>query len=200
MPVSTIYLLRHGDSRRDGVKRFMGRTDLPLSAAGEAQAKEWQRQLAHLTFSRVICSDLNRSRETAKLVALGHGVALQEISSLREIDMGEWDGRSFAEIRQQFPDAFSRRGEEIATFRPPGGESFSDLEQRVLPAFSRLVQGATGNLLVVGHAGVNRVLICHLLGMPLVNLFRIGQGYGCLNLIEASADGFRVQGVNLPRL
>ncbi len=196
MPASTVYLLRHGDCRTDDIKRYCGHEDLSLNGAGEGQALSLGRQLSHLSFSRVVCSDLSRSRETARLVA-GDGVQPEEFPALREIDMGSWDGRPQAEVRRQFTDDYDRRGREIDTFRPPGGESFADLAQRVLPLFLDLVHGTTGNLLLVGHAGVNRVILCHLLGMPLVNLFRISQDYGCLNLLDRTPSGWRVRGINL---
>jgi probable phosphoglycerate mutase len=66
----------------------------------------------------------------------------------------------------------------------------------VVPAFERLAGETDSDLLMVGHAGVNRVILCHLLGMPLANLFRLGQDPGCLNVIEKGPEGFRVAGVN----
>jgi probable phosphoglycerate mutase len=197
MPVSTVYLLRHGDCRRDDISRYCGHVDPPLNKVGVSQALAWRQQLSDVTFSRVVCSDLCRSRETARLVG-GGGAQPEEFPALREIDMGVWDGRPMAEIRREFPDDYACRGREMATFRPPGGESFADLAERVLPLFLDLVRGVTGDLLLVGHAGVNRVILCHLLGMPLANLFRIGQEYGCLNLIHRGRSAWCVRAVNIP--
>ena len=78
---------------------------------------------------------------------------------------------------------------------------FSDARQkaaRVLPAFEGVVQQSGENLLIVGHAGVNRIILCHLLGMPLENLFRLDQGYGCLNILEYSAGVWVVRRMNIP--
>jgi probable phosphoglycerate mutase len=86
----------------------------------------------------------------------------------------------------------------MAGYRPPGGESFADLSDRVLPAFERVVRESEGDLLIVGHAGVNRVILSRLLGMPLAHLFRLGQGYGCLNILESDADAWIVRGLNIP--
>ena len=81
----------------------------------------------------------------------------------------------------------------MAHTRPEGGESFADVQARVWPAFEGIAaqaQGKAGATLVVAHAGVNRVLLCRLLGMPLAHLFRLGQDYCGLNLIAPTPDGF----------
>ncbi|MBI5896369.1 MAG: histidine phosphatase family protein, partial [Desulfobacterales bacterium] len=89
-----------------------------------------------------------------------------------------------------------RRGRDLEGYRPPGGESFGDLRSRVVPAFERIIAQATANILIVGHAGVNRVILCHLLGMPLAHLFRLGQDYAGLNIIEPHAAECRVLAIN----
>jgi probable phosphoglycerate mutase len=90
------------------------------------------------------------------------------------------------------------RGENLESYRPPGGESFSDLASRVVPVFGSIVKNAEGgNLLIVAHAGVNRVILCHGLGMPLANLFRICQDYGCMNILELSGGSLRLKAMNI---
>ena len=98
-----------------------------------------------------------------------------------------------SEVRRLFPQEYDRRGADLAGYRPAGGESFADLSARVLPAFEEVVQQSGENLLIVGHAGVNRVILCHLLGMPLANLFRLEQEYGCLNILEYTAGAWVVR-------
>ena len=105
---------------------------------------------------------------------------------------------SISEVRQRFPREYERRGADLIGYRPPGGESFADLSVRVLPAFESAVSKAGRNLLIVGHAGVNRVLLCHLLGMPPDNLFRLDQGYGCLNILKFTAGAWVVRRINIP--
>ena len=104
--------------------------------------------------------------------------------AFREIDMGEWDGRPMREIKTRYPQAWKARGDNIGSYRPPGGESFEDLLKRSLPALSEIIRHPHGNTLIVAHAGVNRVLICSILGIPLEKLFTIQQGYACLNLLR----------------
>lgn len=193
----TIYLLRHGDSRQDEIKRYIGQADLPLNAEGRAHGSCWQRELAHIPLERIFCSDLNRSLETARIIAEGRSEPVQPLHKLREIDLGAWDGLSFDDVQRLYPSEYERRGADMVTYRTPGGECFADLAARVVPLFMEIVAGSSGNLLIVGHAGVNKVIICHILGMPLENLFRICQDYGCMNVINFDGNGMRLQKMNL---
>lgn len=193
----TIYLLRHGElSTGPGGKRYIGRTDLPLSPAGIRQSEQWGAFFSPIALTAVFSSDLQRALHTAKIIAQGHGVEVRAMPSLREVDLGAWEGLSFAEVRQSDPHAYEQRGRDPAGHRPPGGESFQDLQKRVVPAFEKALDCSTGDVVMVGHAGVNRVLLCYLLGIPLANLFRFDQDYGALNIIVKHAAGNRVRAVN----
>ena len=101
------------------------------------------------------------------------------------------------EVRRTVPEEYERRGARPDCHRPPGGESFIDLRERVLPLFETILRDEEGPMLLVGHAGVNRVILCHLLGMPLDNLFRLGQDYGCMNIIVREKGSLRVDAMNL---
>jgi probable phosphoglycerate mutase len=195
-----IYLLRHGDSRQDDIKRYIGQADLPLNAEGRAQASCWQQKLAHISLERIFCSDLSRSLETARIIAEGRSEPVQPLHKLREINLGAWDGLSFDEVQRLYPSEYERRGTDMVTYRTPGGECFVDLAARVVPIFVEIVRGSAGNLLIVGHAGVNMVIICHILGIPLENLFRIRQDYGCMNIIDFDSHGMRLRKMNLASL
>lgn len=197
---SWVYLLRHGDDRRDGVKRYIGSTDLPLNAIGRQQARRWGTRLSAVSFDRIFASDLDRTVETARIVAEGKekGRTIEVLPGLRELDLGAWEGLSFDEVRLRYPDEYRDRGADPVAFRPAGGESFEDLRTRVLPVMALLEKEVPlgGVALVVAHAGVNRVILCELLGMPLANLFRLGQDYGCANLLRRDASGWRVSSMN----
>jgi probable phosphoglycerate mutase len=194
-----IYLLRHGKIALQGEKRFIGRTDISLNEEGLSQARDWHRRFAETTvFEGIYCSDLKRSSETARIIAGDTGYHIRPMTQLREISLGQWDGMPMSEIRAAFPEEWRKRGELIDSYRPPGGESFADLYDRVIPAFEQIAEYTGGNSLIVGHAGVNRVILCRVLGMPLANLFRLGQDYGTVNIIDCQTKPFRIMGINLP--
>ena len=192
MDEKRIYLIRHAEPQKmDDKKRYLGQSDPALSEKGILQAK----QLAAFFLKKVFlenpfdiyCSDLKRARQTADIIAKPHKIRHlqpQTMSALREIDMGTWDGKSFDEIKRDFPEEFQRRGEDIANFRPPGGERFLDVEKRVMPAFYKICQNISHSAVIVAHAGVNRVIFRWLLKKSFDELFTIHQPYACINTIS----------------
>lgn len=192
-----LYLIRHGAIDATQEKRFVGQIDPPLSPDGRKQSERQGRQLANVPFSKVWCSDLKRAYETAAIVCRNRGLNLQPAPELREINLGQWDGVAMSQIREQFPDLWQARGEDIGHIRPPGAESFADLQQRVVPFIRRIAAQSAGNTLIVTHAGVIRVLLCKVLQMPLSNLFRIHLDYGGITLIKDINGMSQVMAVNL---
>lgn len=193
-----VLLFRHGAVQHDGEKIFLGRTDLPLSVEGRRQAEAWQRFVAKRAPGSIVASPLSRALEFARIMADDRAADVALCPALAEIDLGDWDGRPMREIQEVDAASWRARGENMARFRPPGGESFADLQNRVWPAFKELTARNVSELIVVSHAGVNRVLLCHLLGMPLANLFRIGQDHACINVIDIGTGGTRLNHINMP--
>lgn len=182
----SVHLIRHGAVAADGAHRYIGRTDLPMSAAGLAQIEALAAVCAEAPpFDAIWCSDLVRSRRTAEILAAGRGIPIRVDARLREIDMGAWEGLDRATVAATRPEDHAARGRDIFHFRPPGGESFADVLARVLPAWRELTDAAgDGRIAVAGHAGVNRLLLCHVLGMPPANLFCLAKDPGCVDLVE----------------
>jgi broad specificity phosphatase PhoE len=197
-PQGTIYLLRHGAIRSpEGGKRYIGWQDHALSDLGLVQASQWADYFAGARLKDIYCSDLARCLDTARIIGTRSGVEPKLLPDLREICLGTWEGQRFETVQALYPQAFQERGDNIADYHPPGGESFRDLQSRAWPVFEAIVRGLSGQSLIVTHAGVIRVLLCRLLGMPLENLFCIKQAYGALNIIEVRPETYRLQAVNL---
>jgi len=195
--MTMIYLLRHGEIESDGIRRLLGQTDVRLSPKGLDQARYWRDAFSEIPFGGIYASDLSRCAETARIVAAGISAEIHYLSELREIHLGKLEGLAVDDFRERFRDEWETRGRDIARFVPEGGESFSGLQKRVVPVFQEISSRHEGNVLIITHAGVNRVILCHILEMPLSNLFRIEQSYGCLNLLESIGNSFRVIGMNL---
>lgn len=179
-----IFLLRHGQIQGHQTRRFIGQTDVSLDETGVAQALFWKTAFAKIRFEQIYSSSLSRCRDTAALVCPEKKIRIDR--RLNEINMGTWDGKSFAHIRETSPELFLQRGEQIDTFSPPKGESFKDLQTRAAPFFEALGQNLKGPTLVVTHSGVIRVMICRYLGMPPRQLFEIKLGYSHLFLLGNS--------------
>lgn len=195
----TIFLLRHGEIKTQGPKRFIGQTDAELAEKGRMQARTWAGAWAEVPFEQIYSSDLSRCTETARIIAESRPVNVQLLPELREINLGNLEGLSMDFVRRELPEQWRKRGDDIANFTPQGGESFTDLHNRALPVFETIVQKHSGNVLIVAHAGVNRVILCHILGMPVSSVFRIAQSSGCLNTFERRVQGLQVTGLNQAR-
>ena len=138
-----VLLLRHGRIQAaTDAKRFVGQVDLPLSDTGRHQARYWRERLADLPLARIVSSDLSRCMETATIIAAGRCRDILPLAGLREIHLGQWDGMPFGEVKQRWPDGFQQRGMAMAGFRPPAGESFLDLQRRVVPVFEEVIDRA----------------------------------------------------------
>jgi molybdenum cofactor cytidylyltransferase len=191
-----IYLVRHGAVEAPGGRRYLGHLDVPLNAAGRRQAEALREKLRQTPLAAVYCSDLQRAVETAAIIAAPHGLAPRIRRELREIDLGAWEGLTFDEVKQRYPEAYAARGRDFSHFRPPGGESFLDCAHRVLPAVHEALCAGPGQVLIVGHAGVNRILLCLAQGRSLAILFDIPQDYGCLNTLTCLDFEFVIESVN----
>ena len=170
--------------------------DVPLSPKGLRQAAWWKNKLSCLDFEGVYSSDLIRALDTAKSVVNIHEFHIHVIPQLREIDLGDWDGETIENIKTRFPDSWKERGRRIDSFKTPDGESFQDLHDRVIPVFQKIISEMTGDVLIVGHAGVNRIILCHVLEKPIKELFDIPQEYAALNLIEVQKSVPVVRTIN----
>ena len=165
MPETLVLLARHGETDWNAAGRWQGHADRPLSANGERQARELAARLARFALDAVYASDLRRARETARAVAAAHGLLVDELPELREVDTGSWTGLTRQEARERFPEEFARWE---ATGEPgwEGGESYDRLSARVVPAVERLGSARPGaRVLVVAHAGVVRAVHAHVLGL-----------------------------------
>ena len=180
-----LYLIRHGEVEGAASGKLLGRTDTPLSKRGLEQAIKLAEVLSTAQLSAVYCSDLQRARVTAEIIAKRSNVKVQESAAWREIDMGEWDGRTMASLHDEAPHLVARLFDDPASFEYPGGESFACFTGRVLKALDQLLMmHSNGQVVLVVHGGVCRTIIGTALGIPARNWLRLAQDYSCLNVID----------------
>jgi len=193
---TNIYLIRHGETEGAETKRYKGHIDVPLSEKGVEQIKRVAEYLsaevqkrgsteAAYELSAIYTSDLSRAVKSAELIAEAHGLKPIILPELRERNFGIWEGMSFDEIKEKWPDAFNSWSSNPLKFSPMGGESTIELRDRAVKAFNNIVEQHNGhNVAIVSHGGINRIMLCELLGMPLENIFRVEQDYACINIVE----------------
>jgi len=191
-----IALIRHAEAL-GAEGRFIGRTDLPLSALGRDQASALAQALDGARIATLAASPLARARDTAAPLAQRLGLHPVIVPGLAELDMGSWEGRLRAEVKAGEPEAYARRGEDFGRFRPPGGETFAELADRAMAALGELSR-LPGPVAAVAHAGVIRVLVCAILGAPLSRLFRLTPDHTRLTVLIPATVGWRVAAFNAP--
>jgi broad specificity phosphatase PhoE len=189
LSATTVCLVRHGSVVGAETRRFIGHLDVPLSPLGIAQIDALSCRLRGVTFDGIYCSDLERTRHSAEILAAPHHLTPIRDPALREFAMGEWDGLTAEQIRARDARAFEAWMADVGRFQFPGGESLPDLIARAVPAFDALVaRHAGGTVAVVAHGGSNRAILCHALGLGPERLLALGQDYAALSVLER-ADG-----------
>ena len=152
-----LYLIRHGETEWSRARRHTGRTDLPLSPAGEAEARALGQHLRGLEVDRVLSSPLTRATATAALA--GFGDRVERTDALLEFDYGEYEGRTTAEIRA------SRPGWDLFRDGCPGGETVEDAAARARGLLGDLAD-SDGRVLLFSHGHQLRILTTVFLGLP----------------------------------
>jgi broad specificity phosphatase PhoE len=194
----SLMLLRHASvERAPGI--LMGTDDAPLNDTGLAEAMAWQSAFAASPPAAIFASPLRRAVQTARLAVTEQDGSVLLRDTLREIHLGTWEGLDREAIEHRSPGAWAQRGKNFAGFRPDDGESFQDVLDRALPVFQEMTamaQEQKGPVLAVTHAGVIRALLCHVLGMPLNNLFRLHLDLAGLSIVEPAAGMWRVRCLN----
>jgi len=178
-----IYLVRHGRIDYGKERCYIGSTDLPLSKEGKNQARKLKEYFSNIEFEKIYVSPLKRCVETSEIIVEGRRINTICIDAFKEIHLGEWEKKSFEYIKTAFPQQYKDRGEHMDTFVTPGGESFYQLQQRVLPTFNHILSSNNENLVIITHAGVNRVILSYLLEFPLKEVMRLKQPYSCVNKV-----------------
>ncbi|MFL6655186.1 MAG: histidine phosphatase family protein [Sulfurifustis sp.] len=180
----TIGLLRHGET--EGGARYRGRTDDRLTETGWRQMRSAVADTSG--WEKVVTSSLARCAAFAQAYAIERRLPLRVDERLREIDFGDWEGRSAAEIMETSADALLNFWQDPWKYGPPAGEPLAQMSARVLAAWHDLIAD-THTTLVVGHGGPMRVILCHALGLPLAQLLHVEVAPATLHRVTVCADG-----------
>ena len=182
-------LLRHGQTPMSVEKRYAGRTDVPLTETGLTQAAAAAKRLASAGIDAIVASPLQRTVQTAEAVAAVTGVPVTTDEGFRETDFGDWDGLTFAEVRERWPAEMTAwlADPQIA---PPGGESFAEVSERVTAALARVLADRAGQrVLIVSHVTPIKTLVAAAVLAPPPALFRMHLDVAALCEIDWYADG-----------
>lgn len=193
MQRTRIYLVRHGQVEGHEKKRYNGQANVPLTPIGLEQSARVCDCLKEIPLAAIYCSDLDRSRYCAELIAAAHELSVNSYESLRELDIGEWEGMTWDDLQEEHPHDWQARLLDLVNFQVPGGESLQDAADRIRPTLQKIIaEHPARDVALVAHGGTNRIILLDAIGAPLERAFAIEQDYGCLNIIDYFADGSAV--------
>jgi broad specificity phosphatase PhoE len=186
MPLTRIFLARHGATVLTAEDRFAGETDVPLADEGRHQARRLAIRLGSQPVAAIYASPLGRCAETARLLAEPHDLAVQTRAEFREISHGHWEGLKRSDVETKYPDEFAAWENDPYTFAPKGGESGLAVTARALPALLDIARAYAGkSLMVVSHKATIRLLISSLLGFdPRRYRDNLDQSPAALNILD----------------
>lgn len=200
-PATRFGLLRHAQTAWNREKRIQGQSDSPLSATGLEQAAKWAAILAGFHWDRLLTSDLERARATARILNRTLSLPRHTDARLREQDWGHWVGRTVAGLRRE-DAALEARESAGWDFRPPGGEDRRSLRDRSRSALIEAARRWPGtSILVVTHEGVIKALVYDLLGRGFLpgepKIFRKGYFVHRVRVFEGKPAIEELHGISL---
>ncbi len=181
--MTTLLLVRHGETDWNRDERFQGQADPPLNQTGRAQSVDLSVTLAAETLSAVYSSPLQRAFETATIIAAAHGLEPSTVDALREMYDGSWEGLTRTEVEERFPDQYARWLEHERG--PDDGESYPELGGRVVPALLEIAAAHPNErILAVTHAGPIRAALAHADGVTYEEARRRGPAIANALIVE----------------
>ena len=167
--VVRLILARHGETDWNIQQRYQGHSDTELNQTGIKQAKLVARELKKEHFDAIYTSDLTRAVQTAAIIAEIRKIPIYKVRGLRECSFGVWEGKTFEEMQEKFPEEVARiKGDPVKQIRT-GGESRDQLCQRVEKAIQQIIdQHSNQTVLIVAHGGALAVAMEYITGEGLI--------------------------------
>jgi probable phosphoglycerate mutase len=199
--MTRFYLVRHGQTIWHAENRYCGSSDIDLSPVGQEQAKQLATWAATQRIDAIYHSHLTRARDTAAPTAIALHLTPTIDRRLRELDFGQGEGLTAAEMSAKFPDAWAGFRHDPVAHPLPGGEDPHDLVAQANEAFRQITASHNdGHVLVIAHSTATRLMLCHWLGIPLRSyrrLFPVMEN-GAITEFDYDGNAFALRRYNAP--
>ncbi len=187
---TVLYLIRHGEPHARHLNCYYGDLDVELSERGHEQSRRLAERLAHLPLDAIYSSNLERAALLAELLAASRDLPVRRLASFREQHLGCMQGIEREVLQRDHAELYSNYLADRVFYKVPEAETFEDLHKRVVPEVLELVAAFAGRrVALVCHAGPIRVVMAHVLGMSLENIFRIKVDHCGVFALEFPPDG-----------
>lgn len=161
-----MYFIRHGQTDWNIEGNIQGSCDIELNAIGINQAEQLSKKIIEekLSFAKIYSSNQKRALQTAEIISQFTGKKLIQVDGLQEINFGEWEGYSWGEVKEKYSLEYAEWFLNRRITKPPKGESYQELVERVLRALCKIIQECDSNIAIVTHGAVIMCLQCYITG------------------------------------
>jgi len=182
--MTALIIIRHCETAWNVNEVFRGRLDIPLNEKGFTQADLLETYLADKKLEAIYSSPLQRARQTAAPLARSRRLEAYVEPKLIDLDFGTWQGLSLSEVEQRSGKLYQEWQEHPERVRFPGGEGLEEVRERASGLAADVMKKHEGNVVLVSHRVVNRVLICALLGLDNSHFWNIRQDNGGITVFQ----------------
>lgn len=160
-----LYFMRHGETVWNTERRYQGMTDIELSEEGLRQAECAAKRFKNIKIDKIYASPLKRAMKTAEKIAAEKGLEIISEDDFREIHFGEWEGKTVPELTEKYGESYTNFIREPHKYGFPGEGSVENVINRIKPGIDRLIAEDEGNVLIVSHGGIIRLMIMYIMGL-----------------------------------
>lgn len=160
-----LYFMRHGETVWNTERRYQGMTDIELSAEGFRQAQLAAERFKSIHIDKIYSSPLKRAMATAKPIAENKGLEIIKEDAFREIYFGEWEGMTVPDLTAKYGDNYINFIREPHNYGFPGEQNIDKVIERIKPSIDRIIENEDGNVLIISHGGIIRLMIMYIMGL-----------------------------------
>lgn len=195
--LSRIILVRHGRTAWHAEGRYAGTADVPLDDVGLEQARRVKEYLAGTEIDCIYSSPLSRCLALAREVAEGRGLEVEVDDRIKEIDLGRWDGETYAEIYEKDREILKMWTGDPTSVTVPGGESLTDVQERAMEWFTEAANlRPDGTVMASSHGGPIRAIVAAVIGLPLGRIFRLTVDLASVSILNYKGEFSNVELLN----
>ncbi len=190
---TTLILIRHGETPHNRDKRYQGHRDTSLTTEGKRQTREIALRLRDEPLDAIYSSDLKRTRYMAEVINNYHSLKINILPELREIDFGDWEGRTHNEIQREWRGLLDEWERKPSQIKVPRGESIKDLAERIRSTIKKIVSNHPDQrVAIITHGGPIRIILMDALGLGLDDWWKTITSNGGISIIEYQSKKAKV--------
>ncbi len=183
-----LYMMRHGETVWNTERRYQGMTDIELSDTGIRQARCAAERFKNIDIDKIYCSPLKRAMATAKPIADEKKLDIIPEENFREICFGDWEGMTVSELTRKYGEEYMNFIKEPHKYGFPGEGTIDKVIERLKPSLDRIIKNESGNILIISHGGIIRLMIMYIMGLDNSWFTKMWINNTAISIIEIKDD------------